>query len=48
MTDIVITAASRTPIGSFNGALSTLAAHQLGEIVIRDVLAKSKLEGADV
>ena len=48
MTDVVITAALRTPIGSFNGALSSLSAAQLGEIVVREVLAKSNVAPADV
>jgi acetyl-CoA C-acetyltransferase len=48
MTDVVITAAVRTPVGSFNGTLSSLSAHSLGEIVIREVLKRSKLEGREV
>lgn len=40
--DVVIVAAQRSPVGSFNGALSTLKAHELGSIVIRDILAKTK------
>ncbi len=46
--DVVITSAVRTPVGSFNGALSSLTAHQLGEIVIRESLARSKTDAADV
>ncbi|MBI5162304.1 MAG: acetyl-CoA C-acetyltransferase [Magnetospirillum sp.] len=41
MSDIVIAAAARTPIGSFSGSLSGLSAAQLGEAVIREVLARS-------
>ena len=48
MTDIVITAAKRTAIGTFNGTLSTVPAHQLGAHVIEAVLQDSKLNGADV
>jgi acetyl-CoA C-acetyltransferase len=48
MTDIVITSAVRTPVGSFNGTLSSLPAHALGEIAIREALARSKVDGADV
>lgn len=40
--DVVIVAAQRSPIGSFNGALSTLKAHELGTIVIKDILARTK------
>ena len=32
MADIVIAAAARTPVGSFNGAFASLAAHELGAI----------------
>jgi acetyl-CoA C-acetyltransferase len=48
MTDIVITAAVRTPVGSFNGTLSSLPAHGLGEIVIREAMKRSKILGSDV
>ena len=43
MKNIVIVAAKRTAIGSFNGGLSTLKAHHLGSIVIRDVVAQAGL-----
>ena len=46
--DIVIVAAARTPIGSFNGAFATVPAHQLGEAAIRAALARAKLEPAAV
>jgi acetyl-CoA C-acetyltransferase len=48
MTDVVIAAAARTPIGSFNGALSGVPAHYLGEVVIRELLQRAKLEPGDV
>jgi acetyl-CoA C-acetyltransferase len=48
MTEIVITAAVRTPVGSFNGTLASLPAHGLGEIVIREAMKRSKIAGADV
>ena len=32
--DIVIVAAARTPVGSFNGSLASLPAHELGKIVL--------------
>ena len=48
MTDIVITAAARTPVGTFNGTLGTLPAHALGEIAIKEALSRSKVDGADV
>ena len=34
MSDIVIASAARTPIGAFNGALSTLSAASLGTVAI--------------
>jgi len=46
--DIVIVAAKRTPIGSFNGSLSTLQAHDLASTVIKDVLEKSGVDPGDV
>lgn len=48
MSDVVIAAAARTPIGSFNGALSAVPAHYLGETVIREVLSRAKVEGSEV
>ena len=32
--DIVIVSAARTPVGSFNGTLSSVPAHELGEVAI--------------
>ena len=48
MTDVVIAAAARTPVGSFNGLLSTVPAHYLGEVVIKELLKRAKLEAGDV
>ena len=46
--DIVIVGAVRTPVGSFNGALSGLPAHKLGEIAIKELLARTKVAGSDI
>jgi len=46
--EIVIVSAARTPVGSFNGALSSLPAHDLGAIAIKAALERSKVEGAEV
>ena len=46
--DVVIVAAGRTPIGNLNGCLSSLKAHELGAIVIRDVLKRGKTPASDV
>jgi acetyl-CoA C-acetyltransferase len=48
MTDVVIAAATRTPIGAFNGLLSTVPAHYLGEVVIKELLKRAKLEAGDI
>jgi acetyl-CoA C-acetyltransferase len=48
MDDIVIVSATRTPVGSFNGALSTLAAHNLGAIALQAAIQRAKLEPGDV
>lgn len=44
MKKVVITNAKRTPIGSFNGTLSSLTASQLGSIAIKSVLEESKID----
>ena len=46
--DIVIVSAARTPVGSFNGALSSLSAHALGKIAIEAALARAGIEGKRV
>ena len=48
MTNIVIAGAARTAIGSFNGALSGVPAHELGAVVIRAALARAAVEAAEV
>jgi len=47
-TDIVIVSAQRTPVGSFNGALSSLPAHELGKIVIQAAVEKAGIALGDV
>ncbi|MGZ6018299.1 MAG: acetyl-CoA C-acetyltransferase [Phenylobacterium sp.] len=48
MTDIVIVSAARTPVGSFNGALSSLPAHELGKIAILAAIERAGIKAADV
>src|SRR5258707_8873882 len=48
MTDIVIASAARTPVGAFDGGLSTLPAHKLGEVAISEVLRRAHVEPKDV
>ncbi len=46
--DIVIVGAARTPVGSFNGSLSSVPAHRLGEVAIRAALERAGVDAADV
>ncbi|MBU2635979.1 MAG: acetyl-CoA C-acetyltransferase [Bacteroidetes bacterium] len=43
MNDVVIVSAVRTPIGSFNGSISSLPATKLGAIVIEEALKRSNV-----
>ena len=46
MQEVVIVAATRTAIGSFQGALANVSAVDLGAAVIRQLLAQTGLDGA--
>jgi acetyl-CoA C-acetyltransferase len=46
--DIVIVGAARTPVGAFNGAFASLPAHELGQVAIREALARAGIEGKRV
>ena len=46
--DIVIASAARTPVGSFNGAFATLAAHDLGKVAIEAALSRAGVAASDV
>ena len=48
MSDVVIVSAARTPVGSFNGALSSLQAHELGKIAIMAAVERAGITAADV
>ena len=48
MTDTVILSATRTPLGSFQGALSTIPAPRLGAAAIRGAVALAGANPADV
>jgi acetyl-CoA C-acetyltransferase len=48
MTDVFITSAIRTGVGSFSGSLSSLQAHDLGKVVIKDSLKKSSVKSSEV
>ncbi|MES2722860.1 MAG: acetyl-CoA C-acetyltransferase [Pseudomonadota bacterium] len=48
MSDVVIVSAARTPVGSFNGALAALPAHELGKIAILAAIERAGITAADV
>jgi acetyl-CoA C-acetyltransferase len=48
MSDIVIVSAARTPVGSFNGALSSLPASDLGKIAIEAAVSRAGITPAEV
>lgn len=45
---IVIVSAARTPVGSFNGSLSSVPASYLGAVALKAALERAKVEGAEV
>ncbi len=45
---IVIASAARTPVGSFNGALASLPAHELGKVAIKAALDRARVEAGEV
>jgi acetyl-CoA C-acetyltransferase len=48
MTEVVITAAKRTPVGSFLGAFAATPAHELGRVAIEAALAQAGVRGDEV
>ena len=48
MTEVVIAGAVRTPVGSFNGALSALTASDLGKVAIGAALERAGVEPEEV
>lgn len=44
MREVVIAAAARTPIGNFGGALKDLTPHKMGELAVREVMARAELD----
>jgi len=48
MTDVVISSACRTPIGAFQGALSSLSAAELGAIAVREAVKRAGIDPAKV
>ncbi len=45
---IVIAAGARTPVGSFNGSLSSVPAHELGRTAITEAMNRAKIEPSEV
>ncbi len=48
MTEIIIASAARTPVGSFNGSLASLAAHDLGKVAIAEAMKRANVAPKDV
>jgi acetyl-CoA C-acetyltransferase len=48
MSEIVIAGAARTPVGTFNGGLSSVPAHYLGQVAIQAALERSGVEPGEV
>ena len=48
MTNVVIVAAGRTAVGSFNGSFATTPAHELGAAVIEGLAARAGIDKAEI
>src|SRR5260370_7121442 len=48
MTEIVIAGAARTPVGSFNGSLSSVPAHYLGQVAIAEAMRRANIDAKEV
>ena len=48
MNEVFITSAVRTAVGSFNGSLANMPAHDLGKIVIKEAIGRSNVEAPEV
>jgi len=47
-TTIVIASAARTPVGSFNGSLASLPAHELGKVAIKAAMERAGVQPGDI
>lgn len=45
---VVVVSAARTPVGSFNGALSAVSASDLGTAVLKAAMERAGLQGVDI
>ena len=48
MKEVVIVEALRTPVGSFNGSLSNIPAHDLGSVLIKEIVKKLSIDPSEV
>ena len=48
MTEVVIAGAARTPVGSFLGGLSSVAASHLGAVAIKEAMKRAKVNAEEV
>src|SRR5260370_23157887 len=48
MTEIVIAGAARAPVGSFNGGLSSVSAHYLGQVAIAEAMRRANIDAKEV
>jgi acetyl-CoA C-acetyltransferase len=48
MTEVVIAGAVRTPVGAFNGGLSSVPAHYLGQVAIAEALKRANVDLKEV
>lgn len=48
MTEVYITATTRTGVGSFNGSLASLPAHELGKVVIKETIKRAGIDNSEV
>ena len=46
--EVVIVNAIRTPIGTYKGSLKNMKSHELGSIVIKEVLKRSKFDKDEI
>ena len=46
--EVVIVSAIRTPIGAYKGSLKNIKSHQLGSMVIKEVLKRSKFKEDEI
>ncbi|MBT6272032.1 MAG: acetyl-CoA C-acetyltransferase, partial [Rhodobacteraceae bacterium] len=48
MSNVVITSAARTAVGSFLGSFSNVPAHELGSVVLEEVAYRSGVEKSEI